>query len=947
VLVATIAAWSWNTGAADPGNAALERRFTSTVQPFLNAYCVACHGPEKQEAKLDLSGYVDAAVVVQDLSRFEIVLERLTAKEMPPEEAPRHPSADERQAVVEWIRALRKQEAERNAGDPGPVLPRRLSNAEYDYTIRDLTGVDIRPTREFPVDPANEAGFDNSGESLSMSPALLQKYLAAAQLVADHLVLKPTGFVFAPHPVVTDTDRDKYCVQRIIAFYQRQPTDYADYFFAAWRYRQRGDSDHPRATLDEIAAEQMVSAKYLATIWSLLTEESHDGEPLATLRNMWRELPDGEQADAARRGCAAMREYVQMERRKLTAPNPKVEVKGLSNSSQPIILWKDRQLAAQRLLPGGELANQTRTVKRFCAVFPDRFFVSERGRMFLAEDEQEKGRLLSAGFHLMVGYFRDDGPLYELVLDEQQQGELDALWRELDFVARVPIRQYKDFVFFERAEPPRFMRGVEFDFARSEDKDVISPAKIQRLRQVYLDKVRTLAPGDAALTAVEDYFDEMSVRIQWVEQTHREAQASHLEALLAFAERAYRRPLAAGESDDLLTFYRELREEGGLSHEDALRDCIVSLLMSPHFAYRIDLPASEAPAEPLSDYALASRLSYFLWASMPDQELLEHAAAGDLHQPEMLRAQTRRMLQDPRVRGLAVEFGGNWLDFRRFEQFQSVDRTRFNTFTDELRQAMFEEPIRFFLDVVQQDRSVLDFLNADHTFVNTVLADHYGMPLPAGGPDAWVCVAEATRYGRGGILPMAVFLTGNSHPLRTSPVKRGYWVVRRVLGERIPPPPPQVPELPRDEAALGDLTLPQLLVRHREVRSCAACHDRFDALGLVFESYGPIGERREVDLGGRPVNAQATFPDGSAGDGVPALRRYLLEQRQADYLDNFCRKLLAYALSRSLQLSDDNTVEQMRRTLAENDLRIGPLLDFIVTTPQFLNHRGRQGGAED
>src|SRR5207249_717382 len=164
---------------------------------------------------------------------WERVGQRLHAQEMPPEDAPRQPKPEERAAVVAWLRDLRAREAERNAGDPGLVLARRLSNAEYDYTIRDLTGVDIRPTREFPVDPANEAGFDNSGQSLSMSPALLKKYLAAARSVANHVVFLPQGFQFAPHPMVTDTDRDKYCVHRIVDFYQQHQVELADYFFAA------------------------------------------------------------------------------------------------------------------------------------------------------------------------------------------------------------------------------------------------------------------------------------------------------------------------------------------------------------------------------------------------------------------------------------------------------------------------------------------------------------------------------------------------------------------------------------------------------------------------------------------------------------------------------------------------------------------------------------------
>jgi hypothetical protein len=178
--------------AGGPDEPPLERRFDEVVRPFLRDHCLACHGSKKQQGKLDLSGYSSAADVLRKHRAWDVVLDRLEAEEMPPEEAKRQPTPHERRAVIEWIRALREREARRNAGDPGPVLARRLSHAEFDYTIRDLTGVDIRPTREFPVDPANEAGFDNSGESLKMSPALVKKYLAAARLVADHLVLKPT-----------------------------------------------------------------------------------------------------------------------------------------------------------------------------------------------------------------------------------------------------------------------------------------------------------------------------------------------------------------------------------------------------------------------------------------------------------------------------------------------------------------------------------------------------------------------------------------------------------------------------------------------------------------------------------------------------------------------------------------------------------------------------------
>ena len=203
-----------------------------------------------------------------------------------------------------------------------------------------------------------------------------------------------------------------------------------------------------------------------------------------------------------------------------------------------------------------------------------------------------------------------------------------------------------------------------------------------------------------------------------------------------------------------------------------------------------------------------------------------------------------------------------------------------------------------------------------------------------------------TRYGRGGLLPMAVFLTKNSPGLRTSPVKRGYWVVRRLLGENIPPPPPEVPELPKDEAKLGELTLPQLLARHREHKACAGCHQRFDSIGLVFEGYGPIGERREKDLGGHPVQNQATFPDGSEGTGLDGLQRYLHDSRKEQFVDNLCKKLFAYALGRSLVPSDKATLAEIRSRLAADEYRFGTLAECIVTSRQFLNKRGKDDPRE-
>ncbi len=992
-------AWASAPRPAPPDTARqeLEKQFAGTVRPFLSAYCLVCHGKDKPAAQLDLSAYGNMASVTRDYAHWSLTMDRIGAKEMPPSGS-KMPTSAQRDAVIRWIRAVRQYEASRNAGDPGPVLARRLSNAEYDYTIRDLTGVDLRPTKEFPVDPANQEGFDNSGESLTLSPALIKKYVAAARTVADSMALTTTGLAFASHPVLAETDRDKFCILRIVDFYNQQPTDFADYFYAAWKYKNRAVLKAPGATLPQVAREAKISPRYLDLIYKTLTDTSDNAGPLARLREKWNALPAA--PEAAREGCTALRDWTQGTRTKIAWRFGNLKVPGeFSTGGQCNILWKDRQYASHRrsfnpdkLQTGGVPATKTiparrrggqeqpeQTVvepvdpelfvpasdderkpylaafERFASVFPDAFFIAERGLMEF-DDIYSKGRLLTAGSHNAMGYFRDDAPLMELILDAQSCRKLDSLWMDFNTVASVPERMHLEFFFYERNES-RTILDPEFHFARSEDKGNLAPGKIKLFADLYYAKAKRNGGDATYLGVIQDHFKRVATEIPLTQRARFAAEPTHLRALLDFAARAYRRPLAEAEKTELLGFYKALREKEGLSHEDAVRDSVMRVLVSPNFLLRMDLEAPPAQpnartvsadlctltpgnaTQPLDDYALASRLSYFLWSSMPDQELLSLAAKKQLRKPEVLQAQARRMLASPKVRALALEFGGNWLDFRRFEEYNAVDRERFPSFDDRLRQSMFEEPVRFLTDTFQNDGSVLDLLYGKYTFVNSDLAKHYDMSEVKVPEGEWVRVSDADKYGRGGILPMAAFLTKNASSLRTSPVRRGYWVVRRVLGEYIPPPPAVVPELPKDESKMGDLTLRQALAKHRMNPACASCHARFDSYGLVFEGFGPIGQRREKDMSGKTVDASAPFPGGPDRTGLDGLRSYVKEKRQKDFLSNFSRKLLSYGLGRTLQPSDDLMLTELQKNLAANDYKFGTLIDTIVTSKPFLNRR--------
>ncbi len=539
---------------ADPKRRALEEQFTSTVRPFLQEYCTACHGKDKPQAQLDLTTYVSMESVTKNFAHWSVIRDKMIDRQMPPTDS-EQPDDPQRAAIIAWIQNVRTYEASRNAGDPGTVLARRLSNAEYDYTIRDLTGVDLRPTREFPVDPANQEGFDNSGESLTLSPGLTKKYIQAAKEIADHLALTSTGLVFAAHPVLAETDRDKFGVLRIVDFYKQQPTDYADYFYAAWRYKYRAELGYPAATLPGVAAKNNVSPRYLETVWETLTDPARQVGPLARLQTLWNALPAPDKAkpDAARAGCAEMRDWVVGLRKKLAWKFDNLHVpKGFSTGGQVFVLWKDRQYASHRrmlypdvLQVGGvppshviparrrgevttpehvetdpvdpelfvpqdpfEQAFYTASFKTFCSVFPDAFYIAERGRMFVNEPG-DKGRLLSAGLHNSMGYFRDDTPLMELLLTPGERQKLDHLWSDLDMVAFVPERMHKEFFVYERAESGT-IKDPEFNFVRAEDKDSVSEEKINRLAALYLAKATRNGAEQPALDAITEHFRRVS-----------------------------------------------------------------------------------------------------------------------------------------------------------------------------------------------------------------------------------------------------------------------------------------------------------------------------------------------------------------------------------------------------------------------------------------------------
>lgn len=401
-----------------------------------------------------------------------------------------------------------------------------------------------------------------------------------------------------------------------------------------------------------------------------------------------------------------------------------------------------------------------------------------------------------------------------------------------------------------------------------------------------------------------------------------------------FARRAFRRPVRPDEVDRLMRLYA-LAESKGEPFETAIKLPLKAVLVSPHFLFRIeDDPKEPDAVRTLDDFELATRLSYFLWSSMPDEELFALAGRGELSNPAVLKAQIDRMLKDPKSRALVENFAGQWLQLRNLKTV-SPDPGTYKGWDDELRAAMARESELFFEHVVKNDRSVLEFLDADYTFLNERLAKHYGVPKVYGRSFRLVKLPDGRR---GGVVTQASVLTVTSNPTRTSPVKRGKWVYENILGLTAPPPAPDVPELPPVGQLKG--TLRQQMEQHRANPSCATCHAKLDPLGFGLENFDGVGAWRDKD-NNQPVDSSGVLPDGNKFNGPAELRKVLLGKAD-QFRRCLAEKLLTYALGRGLEYYDKCALDEITSKLKSGNDRFSALVLAIAESDAFRKRKGQR-----
>jgi len=412
-----------------------------------------------------------------------------------------------------------------------------------------------------------------------------------------------------------------------------------------------------------------------------------------------------------------------------------------------------------------------------------------------------------------------------------------------------------------------------------------------------------------------------------------EAKATAEKVLSYHATLAYRRRVTEDDMAPLLSAFAR-GEQAGLDFKESLRAPLTALLINPRFLFRAEHDQDGKKEWPLTNFEIATRLSYFLWSSMPDRELFRVADAGQLTDPAVLKEQALRMIASPKSTALSRHFAGQWLGFEKMIDEVDPDAKRFPEFDRELRRSMYYEGVEFFSYILRENRPITELIDSDYTFANAKLAHHYGLKEEVSGKKLRKVALHDKN--RGGVLGMGAILTSTSLPLRTSPVHRGVWILDSLLGDPAPPPPPDAGELPEDDTQAGGLTFREQLAAHREKASCANCHARIDPLGFGLENFDAIGRWREKDANGKPIDSHAVLP-GDIEFSTPAELKALVMFGRQKFASNMIRKMISYSTGRGLEYYDEAVVAKIVAGLDQKNYQMHDLIFAVINSRPFLN----------
>lgn len=787
--------------------------YSETIKPFLQQNCLACHSTAANTADVNVEALI-AGTVADDLDLWEKVAHKIRTGEMPPEGFPR-PVESQAKAVTTWIAAELDRIERATPPNPGNVTAQRLNRTEYNNTVRDLFGVDIRPANDFPQDDAGY-GFDNIGDVLSLSPVLMEKYLTAAQKVVRTAIYGPE--LMQPQVV------------------RHQPP-----------YREYPLSNEPLFDYDETGLS-MPQSLHTKHYFPVAGEYS------------FNVVPEGRRPNAS--------EPVQMG------------------------VWIDGKLVKTLEVDApSDIRSQ------------DLFGQAREFRMHVPA-----GEFWVAGSILKL--YEGLPPIYEGPNPSKRPpATADEYPLPPDLTTPEEIKQYKD----------RLNRRLN--------------GKNNPANRVYIHYIEIVGPYDQKVGPSKESLAKVFT-CGHLDGSHNEACPRKIVGDMA--RRAFRRPVTEVDLEPYLGLFAK-SQRSGATFNDSIAGALQALLVSPDFLFRIENSGSSdtqiAGAVRINEHELASRLSYFLWSSTPDDELLGLADQGKLREPAVMEAQVRRMMKDPKAQALVKNFGGQWLETRRLESV-APDYDKFPEFEEYLRMSMEKETELLFAHILDNDLSILEFIDADYSFLNQRLAELYGIDGVDGPEFRKVDLTETQRRG---VLTHASVLTVSSYTTRTSPVLRGKWVLENILNAPPPPPPPNVPALEDAKTEKG-ASLREQMAAHRANATCASCHARMDPIGFGLENFNAIGAWRDKD-GEFDIDPAGELPDGRTFSGSKDLIQLILADKD-DFAEGLTEKMLTYALGRGMERYDRRSIREIAREVAEKDYHFSSLVIGIVNSLPFQMRGG-------
>ena len=886
-------------GATASGQAADEesqrQRQWQRGQQLLRKYCISCHGDLKQRGDLNLQQYETVAQMMSDRPVWSRVLEVLQEQEMPPQDP--IPSAAEYRELLQWVRSMLDDPAWVPAEQAGHVTFPRLTRAEYRNTMRDLLGVELHAAEQLNADGQGLSGFNNDRDPLFTTTADVEKYLDAADAALKGVL------ALSEVPQTVHLESEAMLMTETREIPQKFGDDFVGYVLNRGQMTLYESIDIPVDGYYRFTIRALSTAGPTGAVLQLENEQLGGLTVLTqepALYSLERFLRAGSyqmtwnlqqsSAAASRRNRPAARKY-----------------RELPKQANEIVTQRSARSAPRWPATDAELRRAPDELQALHAALIGVQRPYEWLRL-LDEDGDP------AQMKRFRGYIMDRLPAVRNAM-LQLGRELRLSPSEVDVRFREANRAQLD----ENAE--LYARA-----GRIVERDALQEQRTQSPGRLAIDWVEVTGPHPPEGSAPAG-----ELQLQDFSGTQRDAE----DRLQRLASRAFRRPVSAAETADYGKLFQNARA-AGVSAAEAFRLSCTAILVSPHFLYRVELNrASKAGATklgtPLTYWELASRLSYFLWLSMPDEPLRERAADGRLLQPDVLAEEVQRMLQDSRMRAFAEAFSSEWLGTMAISGGSGPDAKRFPDFNARLAADMREETTLMFAMLLQGDGTVDELLSTDRSFLNARLADHYGISGVRGNEFRLVDLRDSVR---GGLLGMGSVLTATSSPTQTSPVVRGKWILETLLGQSAGEPPPDAGALPGDAGERKGRTLREELEQHRRDPACAACHSRIDPLGFGLEQFDAIGRFRTRE-NGQAIDATGVLPGGHEFSGAAELKRWLVRERADEFRRNLARRLLSFVLGRQLESFDEASIRQVIEACEVSGGRLDAIIEAVLLTKAF------------